>query len=93
MLQWPDRTDANKFYIFDSQTGEIIRKLETKKDTILLLGGWSADGQLVAAGDYEGTVYFWEVTSGEIFRTMKLFIMGAYRSMVSGWQQDCHVMH
>ncbi len=70
MLQWPDRTDANKYYIFDSQTGEIIRKLETKKDTLLLMGGWSADGQLVAAGDYEGTVYFWEVNSGELVRTM-----------------------
>ncbi len=70
MLQWPDITDANKFYIFDSQTGEIIRKLETNKDTLLLMGGWSPDSQMVAAGDYEGTVYFWEVNSGEIVKTM-----------------------
>jgi WD40 repeat protein len=75
-LQWPDRTDTNKYYIFDSQTGEIIRKLETNKDTLLLMGGWSPDGQMVAAGDYEGTVYFWEVNSGEIVKTMNCLSWG-----------------
>jgi WD40 repeat protein len=45
MLQWPDITDTNKYYIFDSQSGEIVRKLETGKDTLLLMGGWSPDGQ------------------------------------------------
>jgi WD40 repeat protein len=68
MLQWPDITDTNKYYIFDSQNGEIVRKLETGKDTLLLMGGWSPDGQLVAAGDYEGTVYFWEASSGELVK-------------------------
>jgi WD40 repeat protein/class 3 adenylate cyclase len=70
MLEWPDITDANKYYIFDSQNGEIVRKLETGRDTLLLMGGWSPDGQLVAGGDYEGTVYFWEASSGELVRTI-----------------------
>jgi WD40 repeat protein len=70
MLEWPDITDANKYYIFDSQNGEIMRKLETGRDTLLLMGGWSPNGQLVAGGDYEGTVYFWEASSGELVRTI-----------------------
>lgn len=76
MLQWPDITDANKFYIFDSQTGEIIKKLETNKETLLLMGGWSPDSQMVAAGDYEGTIYFWDVNSGKISRTMNCLSWG-----------------
>jgi WD40 repeat protein/class 3 adenylate cyclase len=76
MLEWPDRTDANKFYVFDSQSGEIVRKLETGKDTLLLMGGWSPDGELVGSGDYEGTVYFWEVSSGEIVRTLTCLAWG-----------------
>jgi WD40 repeat protein len=70
MLQWPDRTDTNKYYLFDSLSGEIVRKLETGKDTLLLMGGWSPDGKLVGAGDYEGTVYFWEASSGELVKTL-----------------------
>ena len=70
MLQWPDITDANKLYVFDSQNGEIVRKLETGKETLVLIGGWSPDGQMVAVGDYEGTVYFWEASSGELLRTL-----------------------
>jgi WD40 repeat protein len=76
MLQWPDITDANGIYIFDSQTGEIVRKLDTGKDTLLLMGGWSPDGQLVAGGDYEGTVYFWETSSGELVRTLTCLSWG-----------------
>ena len=76
MLQWPDITDANKIYIFDSQNGEIVRKLETGKDTLLLMGGWSPDGQLISAGDYEGTVYFWETSSGELVRTLNCLSWG-----------------
>jgi WD40 repeat protein len=76
MLQWPDITDANKLYVFDSQTGEIVRKLETGKETLLLLGGWSPDGQMVAVGDYEGTVYFWEASSGELLRTLTCLSWG-----------------
>jgi WD40 repeat protein/DNA-binding SARP family transcriptional activator len=76
MLEWPDITDANKIYIFDSQNGEIVRKLETGKETLLLMGGWSPDGQMVAAGDYEGTVYFWEASSGELLRTLNCLSWG-----------------
>jgi WD40 repeat protein/DNA-binding SARP family transcriptional activator len=76
MRQWPDITDANKLYIFDSHNGEIVRKLETGKDTLLLMGGWSPDGQLVAAGDYEGTIYFWEASSGELVRTLNCLSWG-----------------
>jgi WD40 repeat protein len=50
--------------------------LETGKDTLLLMGGWSPDGQLVAAGDYEGTVYFWEASSGELLRTLTCLSWG-----------------
>jgi WD40 repeat protein len=83
MLEWPDITDANKYYIFDSQNGEIVRKLETGRDTLLLMGGWSPDGQLVAGGDYEGTVYFWEASSGELVRTIELLVLGAYHPVVT----------
>ena len=76
MLQWPDITDTNKFYIFDSHSGEIVRKLEAGQDTLLLMGGWSPDGQLVAAGDYEGTIYFWEASSGELIRTLNCLSWG-----------------
>ena len=76
MLQWPDTTDANKFYIFDSHSGEIVRKLETGKDTLLLMGGWSPNGQLVAGGDYKGIIYFWEASSGELLRTLDCPIVG-----------------
>jgi WD40 repeat protein len=70
MLEWPDITDANKLYIFNSQNGEIVRKLETGQGHALVDGWWSPDGQLIAGGDYEGTVYFWETSSGELVRTI-----------------------
>jgi WD40 repeat protein len=76
MLQWPDITDTNKIYIFDSHSGDIVRKLETGEDTLLLMGGWSPDGQMVAAGDYEGTVYFWKASSGELLRTLTCLSWG-----------------
>jgi WD40 repeat protein/DNA-binding SARP family transcriptional activator len=76
MLQWPDITDTNKLYMFDSQTGEIVRKFETGKDTLLLMQGVSPDGQLVGAGDYEGTVYFWDASSGDIIKTLTCLSWG-----------------
>jgi WD40 repeat protein len=76
MLQWPEMTDANKFFVLDSQTGEVLRHLETGKDTIVMLPGWSPDGHLAAAGDIEGTIYFWDVGSGEIVRTMNCLSWG-----------------
>lgn len=76
MLQWPDITDTNKIYLFDSQSGEIVKKFEAGKETLLLLGDISPDGQLVASGDYEGTVYFWEVSSGELIRTLTCLSWG-----------------
>lgn len=76
MLQWPDTTDANKYYMFDSQSGEIVRKLETGQDVILLLPDWAPDGQHVAGGDFEGTIYFWEVSSGELVNTMSCLARG-----------------
>jgi WD40 repeat protein/class 3 adenylate cyclase len=69
-LQWPDMTDANSYYVLDSQNGEILRKLETGKDTLLMVPGVSLDGTLAAAGDIEGTFYFWEVSSGELVNTL-----------------------
>jgi WD40 repeat protein/class 3 adenylate cyclase len=69
-LQWPDTTDANKYYVLDSQSGEILRKLETGKDTLLMVPGVSPDGTLAAAGNIEGTIYFWEVSSGELVKTL-----------------------
>jgi WD40 repeat protein len=76
MFQWPDMTDANKFYLLDSQTGKIVRMLETGKDTLTLLPGWSPDGRLVGVGDWDGTIYFWEVSSGELIRTMDCLTWG-----------------
>ena len=76
MLQWPDMTDANKFFVLDSGSGEVLHQLETGRDTIVLLPGWSPDGQLAAAGDIEGTVYVWEVSSGEIIRTIDCLSWG-----------------
>jgi len=68
---------ANKYYVLDSQTGEIVRLLETgKEDTLLLIPGWSPDGQQVASGDYYGTIYFWEVNSGELTRTLNCLTWG-----------------
>jgi len=70
MHQWPDITDANKLYILDSHTGEILRTLETGRDTLVLVPGISPDGRIVGVGDWEGTVYFWEADSGELIMTM-----------------------
>ncbi len=70
LFQWPDLTDANKFYLLDSQSGEVVRTLETYTDTILLIPGWSPDGRIVGSGILGGTIYFWEVSSGELIRTM-----------------------
>jgi WD40 repeat protein len=69
-LPWPDRTDANKYYMLNSQNGEIIKKFDTDKDTMVLIPDFSPDGKLFVVGDYEGTVYFWKVDSGELVRTM-----------------------
>jgi WD40 repeat protein len=67
---WPDTTDANYLYMFDSQSGEVVRLFETGRETLLLLPDISPDGRLVAVGDYEGTFYFWEMSSGELVKTM-----------------------
>jgi WD40 repeat protein len=67
---WPDTTDGNKIYLLDSQTGEIVRTFDSGKATQLLLSGISPDGQLVGAGDYEGTIYIWETSSGQLLRTL-----------------------
>jgi WD40 repeat protein len=70
MYQWPDITDANKLYILDSHTGEILRTLETGRDTLTLVPDISPDGRIVGIGDWEGTVYLWEADSGELIKTM-----------------------
>ncbi len=75
-LPWPDRTDANKYYMLNSQNGEIIRIFDTGKDTMLLIADISPDGKLVSVGDFEGTVYFWEVDSGKLVRTMDCLSWG-----------------
>jgi WD40 repeat protein len=75
-LPWPDMTDANSYYVLDSQSGDIQRKLETGKDTLLLLPGVSPDGTLAAAGDIDGTIYFWEVSSGELVKTLTCLSWG-----------------
>jgi WD40 repeat protein len=67
---WPDTTDTNKLYMFDSQTGEVVRLFETGRDTLLILPDISPDGKLVAAGDYEGTFYFWDMSTGDLLKTM-----------------------
>jgi WD40 repeat protein/tRNA A-37 threonylcarbamoyl transferase component Bud32/energy-coupling factor transporter ATP-binding protein EcfA2 len=76
ILNWPETSDANKYYVLDSQNGEIVRMLESGKDIILLIPGWSPDGQLVGGGDWEGTIYFWEVSSGELVRTQDCLSWG-----------------
>jgi WD40 repeat protein len=76
MYEWGDTTDTNKYYVLDTMTGEIVRTLETGKDTTLLLPGWSPDGQIAAGGDWEGTIYFWDVSSGEINKTMNCLSWG-----------------
>jgi WD40 repeat protein/DNA-binding SARP family transcriptional activator len=75
-LKWPDTTDANKYYLFDSQSGEIVRIYETGKDTLLLVPGISPDGKLLAGGDFEGTIYFWDMDSGELVRTLNCLSWG-----------------
>jgi WD40 repeat protein len=76
MKVWPDTTDANKYYLLDSQTGEIVRILETNQDTLLTIPGWSPDEQQVVAGDIHGTIYFWEVSTGALTRTMNCLSWG-----------------
>jgi WD40 repeat protein len=76
MLTWPDITDANKLYMFDGQTGEVVREFLAGKETVLLVPGVSPDGQWVAEGDYEGTIYFWDMGSTELVRTMNCLSWG-----------------
>jgi WD40 repeat protein len=71
VLGWGDTTDANKFWLLDSQTGEILRMFETDQDDILLEAGWSPDGKLVAAGDWEGNLYFWDSDTGQRIKEMQ----------------------
>jgi WD40 repeat protein len=75
---WPDTTDANKLYMFDSQNGEVVRLFETGRDTLLIIPGISPDGKLVAAGDYEGTFYFWDMSTGELVKTMTCLSWGHF---------------
>jgi WD40 repeat protein len=70
MYEWPEITDANRLYMLDSQTGEVIRTLETGRDTLTLVPGISPDGSTVGVGDWEGTVYFWDADSGELIKTL-----------------------
>ncbi|MBE0409317.1 MAG: hypothetical protein IBX69_06250 [Anaerolineales bacterium] len=62
--------------MFDSQSGEVVRIFETGRDTLLLLTGLSPDGRLVAAGDYEGTFYFWNMSTGELVQMMNCLSWG-----------------
>jgi WD40 repeat protein len=66
--------DPNKWYLLDNQTGEIIRMLETGKDTFLVEPGWSPDMQLIASGDMDGTFYFWNANTGELVKMMQCLI-------------------
>ena len=73
---FPDTTDANKYYLFDSQSGEIVREYKADKETLLLGAGISPDGRLVGAGDFEGNIYFWEMSSGELVKKLKCLSWG-----------------
>jgi WD40 repeat protein len=70
MQEWPDITDANKLWLLDSQNGESIRVLETGRDDLVLIPDFSSDGTLVGVGDLEGMVFFWEVGSGELIKSI-----------------------
>jgi WD40 repeat protein len=70
ILEFPNTTDANKLYLFDSQSGEVVRLFETGRDTLLVFPEISPDGRLVASGDFEGTIYFWDMSTGELVKTM-----------------------
>jgi WD40 repeat protein len=75
-LKWPDTTDANRYYMFDSQSGEIVRTFDTGTDTLLLISGISPDGKLVGAGDFKGNIFFWETSTGKLIRTMNCLAWG-----------------
>jgi len=79
---WPDT--ANKFYMFDGQSGEIIRKFDAGRDTVLGGAGFSPDGQLIGGGDIEGNVYFWETSTGELVRKLNCL---AWAHLVA-WSPD-----
>ncbi|MFH1050850.1 MAG: FISUMP domain-containing protein [bacterium] len=61
--------------IWDLETGDSLKTLSGNSDYIRSIS-WSPDSKILIGGSNNGTIFFWNISSGKIIRTIKAYSHG-----------------
>ena len=69
MRVFPDFSALATAYVFDAQSGEIIRTFTPGGENLIRSAAWSPDGSQVATGLFNGEILIWDYQTGKQITT------------------------
>lgn len=62
---FPDFSGLATVYVFDAQTGEIIKAFTPDNDVLIRAAAWSPDGTQIATGMFNNQIIIWDYKTGK----------------------------
>ena len=67
---FPDFSGLATAYVFDAQTGEIIKTFTPDNGVLIRSAAWSPDGSQIATGMFNNQILIWDYTTGKQIATL-----------------------
>ncbi len=83
---FPDFSPLASAYVFDAQSGEIIRSFTPGGENLVRSSAWSPDGSQVATGLFSGEILIWDYQTGK--QIAKLSCSDGFMASYVEWSPD-----